>query len=166
MQIMMMALVLCGALVSARAEAAMPGQAATPDMGDTWHNLVGLAPHSQMHVSADDGGKTCYLIAVDEQSLTCGRKDGGPKGQRVFPRAGVKSVKLTRYAVSTVVGAGIGAGVGAAIGFGATQNPNGWFNGPVRGVVTVVGAGVGALVCGPGDAFRGPTVYRRISAKK
>jgi hypothetical protein len=135
-------------------------------MGDTWHNLSALPAHSQMHVSVDDGGSTCYLIAVDEQSLTCGRKDGGAKGQHVYPRASVKSVKLTRYGVSTVAGAGIGAGVGLGVGLAGTQNPNGWFNGAIRGVLAGLGAGVGALACGPTDAFRGPTVYRRMGNGK
>ncbi len=103
------------------------------DVGDPWRNLSALPVHTEMHVSAGEGGGKCYLIAVDDRSLTCGRKDGGPKGQHVYPRAGAKSVKLTRYLVSTLAGAGIGAGVGAAVGFGSTQNPNGWFNGAVRG---------------------------------
>ena len=126
--------------------------------------LAALPAHIHIHVSADGGGSTCYLIAADEASLTCGRKDGGPKGQHVFPRAAVQKVKLTRYGVSTIAGAGIGAGVGAGIGFAGTQNPNGWFKGDIRGVVTGLGAGVGALAIGPTDLFRGPTVYRR-SAK-
>jgi hypothetical protein len=151
-------LVLYGAFVSVRAEAATPAQ----DVGDTWHNLAGLPAHSHMHVSADTGGTTCYLIAADEQSLTCGRKDGGPKGQHVYPRASVKSVKLTRYAVSTAAGAGIGAGVGLGVGLGVTQNKDGWFNGDVRGVLAGLGVMVGAVACGPGDAFRGPMIYRRI----
>ena len=120
-----------------------------------------MPAHSYLHVSADTGGKTCYLIAVDESTLTCGRSDGKPKGQRVFQKSEVKMVKLTRYGVSTAAGAGIGAGVGAAVGFGMTQNPNGWFNGAVRGVLAVFGGVAGAAVCGPTDAFRGPVVYRR-----
>jgi hypothetical protein len=158
----MAVLLLCGALCVLPVEAAVPAS----DLGDTWHNLAALPPHSEVHLSADSESRTCYLIAVDEQSVTCGRKDGGAKGQHVYPRPSVKSVKLTRYAISTLAGTGIGAGVGAAVGFGSTQNPNGWFNGPVRGVITVLGAGLGALVCGPTDAFRGPTIYRRIAAGK
>lgn len=146
-------LLLCGTTVSLYAQAA--------SVADTWGHLSALPAHSHMHVSADTGGKTCYLIAVDEHSLTCGRRDGGPKGQQVFARAEVKSVKLTRYGLSTLAGAGIGGGVGAAAGFGATQNPNGWFNGAVRGVFAVLGGVVGGAVCGPTDAFRGPVVYRR-----
>jgi hypothetical protein len=151
-------LLLCGALCALRAAAA----ASTPDLGDTWRNLTALPPHTEMHVSADNEGRTCYLITADEQSLTCGRKDGSAKSQHMYPRPTVKSVKLTRYGISTLAGAGIGAGVGAAVGFGGTQNPNGWFNGAVRGVFTVLGAGLGALACGPADAFRGPTIYKRM----
>ena len=150
-------LLVCGTTVSLHAQAA--------PIADSWGHLAALPAHTHLHVSADGGGKTCYLIAVDEQTLTCGRQDGKPKGQRVFARASVQSVKLTRYGVSTAAGAGIGAGAGAAVGFGMTQNPNGWFNGAVRGVVTVMGAVAGAAVCGPTDAFRGPVVYRRLSSK-
>ncbi len=126
-----------------------------------WHSLAALPPNSHIHVSADGGGSTCYLVAVEATSLTCGRKSGGPKGQHVFARAAVEKVKLTRYGVSTLAGAGIGAGVGLGIGLGATQNKNGWFNGDIRGVLAGLGAVVGAAAMGPADVFRGPTIYRR-----
>ncbi len=80
-----------------------------------------IAPHTHIHVAADHGGSTCYFIAVDDQNLTCGHKNGSEKGRHVFPRAEVKSVKLTRYGVSTLGGLGIGTGVGAAIGFAANR---------------------------------------------
>jgi hypothetical protein len=146
---------LCGTTVSLHAQAAA--------VADSWGNLPALPAHSHLHVSADTGGKTCYLIAVDDHSLTCGRKDGGPKGQRVFRRAEVKTVKLTRYGVSTLAGAAIGAAGGAAMGFGVTQNPDGWFNGAARGAFTVLGGFIGAAAMGPTDVFRGPVVYRRLA---
>ena len=146
---------LCGTTVSLHAQAAA--------VADTWGHLSALPAHSHMHVSTDAGSKTCYLIAVDESSLTCGRQDGGPKGQRVFHRADVKMVKLTRYGVSTLAGAAIGGGAGAAVGFGVTQNPQGWFNGAVRGVFAIFGGVAGAAITGPTDAFRGPVVYRRMA---
>jgi hypothetical protein len=77
----------------------------------------------------------------------------------------VQKVKLTRYGVSTLAGAGIGAGIGLGVGLGSTQNKNGWFNGDVRGVLAGLGAGVGALAFGATDVFRGPTVYRRMGTK-
>lgn len=160
MRIMVLSLLFLGPVVCAVGQA----PSGAMDVGDTWHHLAALPAHIRIHVSADGGGGTCYLIAADAESLTCGRKDGGPKGQHVYPRPAVQKVKLTRYGLSTLAGAGIGAGAGAVVGFAGTQNPNGWFKGDIRGVVTGLGAGVGALAMGPTDVFRGPTIYRR-SAK-
>ena len=98
---------------------------------------------------------TCYLLSVDDAALVCGRY--------TFPRAEVKDVKLTRYGVSYGVGAAIGAGGGAGIGV-AVVNGNGFFSndkGKAAGIGLILGGVIGALVAGPADLFRGPTVYRR-----
>jgi len=117
-----------------------------------------------MHVAADNGGSTCYFIAADDQTLTCGRHNGSAKGQHVFPRAEVKSVKLTRYGISTLGGAAIGTGVGAAIGFATTRHQSEFLDlsGIARAACAVIGGVSGAAVGGPTDMFRGPTIYRRI----
>ncbi|HEX4155794.1 MAG TPA: hypothetical protein VHY48_09285 [Acidobacteriaceae bacterium] len=150
-----------------------PVAASRSPLGDTWGQLKVLPLHTHMHVAADHGGATCYLIAVDDASLTCGRSNGSAHGQHVFPRAEVKSVKLTRYAVSTVGGLGIGAGAGTAIGFAAfhhkssttTFDLSGLGDSLGRGICAVAGGLAGAAVGGPSDMFRGPTIYRRVPSR-
>jgi hypothetical protein len=147
---------------------ASPAPAPSHAIADSWHNLSVIAPHTHIHVAADHGGSTCYFIAVDDQDLTCGHKSGSEKGRHVFPRAEVKSVKLTRYGVSTLGGLGIGTGVGAAIGFAANRpDPNDFLNftGVARAACTVIGAVGGTAVGASTDMFRGPTVYRRTEVK-
>lgn len=147
---------------------ASPAPSPSPAIADTWHNLSALAPHTHIHVAADHGGSTCYFIAVDDQNLTCGRRSGSEKSPHVFPRADVKSVKLTRYGVSTIGGLAIGTGVGAIIGFAANRpQPHDEFDfsGIGRAVCTVAGGLGGTVVGATSDMFRGPTIYRRAAAK-
>ncbi len=154
--------------VSAQNAIASPASSPTPTIADTWHNLSVIAPHTHIHVAADIGGSTCYFIAADDQNLTCGHKNGSEKGRHVFARADVKSVKLTRYGVSTLGGLGIGTGVGTAIGFAAIRpHPEDFlnFSGIARAACTVIGAVGGTAIGASTDMFRGPTIYRRIEAK-
>ncbi len=145
---------------------APPASPPASSIADTWNHLAAIPTHTHIHVGADHGGATCYFISADEENLTCGHKNGSDKGRHVFPRGDVKSVKLTRYGISTIGGAGIGAGVGAIIGF-STSHSGGFFDlsGLYRGACTLVGGIGGAAVGGPTDMFRGPTVYRRTGAK-
>src|SRR5215469_11487223 len=78
--------------LSAQNVASSSAPSPSQPIADTWHNLSAIALHTHMHVSADHGGSTCYFIAVDDQSLTCGRKDGSEKDRHVFPRSEVKTV--------------------------------------------------------------------------
>ncbi|WP_263373792.1 hypothetical protein [Granulicella aggregans] len=78
--------------------------------GSNWDHLKALPAQTRIHVSADKGGATCKLLSVDDATLVCGK--------HTFQRANVKSVKLTRYGISTAIGAGIGAGVGVGVGVG------------------------------------------------
>jgi hypothetical protein len=121
-----------------------------------WDHLKALPAQTRIHVSADKGGATCKLLSVNDATLVCGK--------HTFQRAEVKSVKLTRYGVSTAVGAGIGAGVGVGVGIGLAGGKESFF-GDDKGEFAAAGAGIGAviggLVTGPADLFRGPTVYRR-----
>ena len=155
-------------LISAQNVAAPSAPSPSHAIADSWHNLSAVAPHTHIHVAADHGGSTCYFIAVDDQNLTCGHKNGLEKGRHVFPRADVKSVKLTRYGVSALGGLGIGTGVGAAIGFATNRpDPNDFLNftGVARAACTVIGAVGGTAVGASTDMFRGPTVYRRAETK-
>lgn len=130
------------------------GQA--PAAGSNWDHLKALPAQTRIHVSGDKGGATCKLFSVDDATLICGK--------HTFQRADVKSVKLTRYGISTAVGAGIGAGVGVGVGIGLAGGKDSFF-GDDKGEFAAAGAGIGAviggLVTGPADLFRGPTVYRR-----
>ncbi|HEV2575987.1 MAG TPA: hypothetical protein VGU25_02140 [Acidobacteriaceae bacterium] len=151
---------------SAQNAAASSATPTAPAIADTWNHLTALPAHAHIHVAADHGGATCYFISADDQNLTCGHKDGADKARHVFPRADVKSVKLTRYGISTLGGAAIGGGVGAIIGVG-TSHPGGFIDltGAYRAACAVVGGIGGAAVGGPTDMFRGPTVYRRVETK-
>jgi hypothetical protein len=125
--------------------------------GSNWDHLKALPVNTKLHVSADKGGHTCRLVSVDDASLVC--------GTHTFQRADVKSVKLTRYAVSYGGGALIGAGVGAVVGLGVSAGTDDAFfkndKASFAGAGAAVGVVVGALVTGPFDLFKGPTVYRR-----
>ena len=117
-----------------------------------------------MHVSADKLSRTCSLVSVDDNELVCTKgRVVASTARYSFPRLEVKSVKLTRYAASTLGGLGIGAGAGAVIGFATFHGGDNFLNldGVARASTVVAGALLGALVAGPTDLFRGPTVYRR-----
>ena len=126
-------------------------------LGSNWDHLKALPQHTRLHVSADKMRHTCYLLSVDDATLVCGRY--------TFPRAEVKSVKLTRYGVSYGGGAAIGAGIGAGVGLGVSAATDDAFfkneKASFAGGGAAVGAVLGALIIGPLDLFRGPTVYRR-----
>ena len=138
--------------------------AASAPLSDGWNHVKSLQAHQHMHVAADHGGSTCYFISADDASLTCGRRDGGQKGQHVFPRADVKSIKLTRRGISTAGGLGIGLVAGGVIGAAAIRPDPSGFNlglGAARAGAAVIGGIGGAVVGGTTDMFRGPVIYRR-----
>ena len=131
----------------------------TPAIADSWHNLSAIAPHTHIHVAADHGGSTCYFIAVDDQNLTCGHHNGSEKGRHVFPRADVKSVKLTRYGVSTLGGASNRHWRRCSHrlrGHSARSARFLDFSGIGRAVCAVVGGLGGTAVGASTDMFRGP----------
>ena len=129
-------------------------------MSADWHRVEQLPPHTRVHISSDKMNRLCLIDSVAEESLIC----SSGHTTNSFPRAEIKSIKVTRYVLSTVGGAGIGAGAGAIIGAAATTgktNGIGATRGEVVGIFTLGGALVGAVVGGPTDFLRGPTVYRR-----
>ena len=136
--------------------------APTTVAGD-WQRVKQLPVHTRVHLSTDKKGLTCSIDAVDDGSLTCSSKHSGT----AYPRAEIKSIKLTRYPVSVLGGAGIGAGVGAGIG-AAFKSSEGIASGAANGVKIGIGAVAGGLggaaVGGATDMFRGPLVYRRPAA--
>ena len=141
-----------------------PAAAETRTPGDTWSRLSALPNGARMHISADEKSKTCNFVSADDEKLVCSSGRASYAANFTFLRTEVKSVKLTRYGLSTLAGAGIGAGAGAAVGGIANSRDKGGFlnlSSIVIGVTTLGGALVGAAICGPLDSFRGPTVYRR-----
>ena len=129
--------------------------AQTSAAGANWDRVKVLPQHTRLHVSADKRGHTCSLMSVSDAALVCGRYS--------FPRAEIKTVKLTRYGISLVAGAAIGGvalgGLGAAAASGDSFFKHD--KASVAGVGAVLGAILGGLIAGPADLFRGPTIYRR-----
>ena len=156
MKIMLAVLLLCGASASVAA------QAPSSDAG--WDRVRHLHAGTHVHVAGDKQSKTCTLDLVDEATLRCSKGSS----QYSFLRAEVKSVKLTRYTRSTLVGLGIGLGVGAGVGAivgHAQEKPDDFFPGLSTEACAAVGGAAGAIagaaIGGPTDFLRGPTVYRR-----
>lgn len=150
--------VFCAVFVSAHL------MAQAPVGGADWKRVEQLPLHTKVHVSSDKMGRVCMVDSVDEGSLTCSAGHVVNTAHYTFSRAEIKSIKVTRYVLSTIGGAGIGAGVGAIIGAAGTQGDNdriGITRGQVVGIVTLIGGVVGAAIGGPTDFLRGPTVYRR-----
>ena len=145
-------------------------QAPASIQADTWRHLSALHPGTHIHISSDKKSRTCFFASADDATLVCSRKHSGGT-QYTFARAEVRTVKLTRYTLSTV--AGLGIGVGAGLGIGAAiapavapkSNSGLDFSGLDREVITGIGGAIGFLaggaVGGPTDFLRGPTLYRR-----
>jgi hypothetical protein len=156
MKILLVAMFLCGASVS------LPAQAPPGDAG--WERVRHLQAGSHVHVAGDKQSKTCTLDLVDESTLRCSKGSS----QYSFARDEVKSVKLTRYGRSTLVGLGIGLGVGAGVGAiagHAQEKPNDFFPGLSTEAYAAIGGAAGLVAGGVigrvTDFARGPTVYLR-----
>lgn len=142
--------------------AALPAFAQTPAAGADWRRLQQLPKGTRLHVAADAKTRLCNLDQVTDDALTCSKGRLLGAAHYTFARAEIKSIKLTRYTVSTLAGAGIGAGVAGAISLATIRGGTFIdFSGPARAVITVAGGVLGAAATGPADAFRGPTLYRR-----
>ena len=136
----------------------------TPADVGNWNRLKMLPAHTRVHVAGDKESKVCSIDVVDDATLQCSKGHS----QYSFVRGEVKSVKLTRYTRSTLVGLGVGLGVGAGVGAiaGHTQEkPGDWFPRLATEAFAAVG-GAGGLLVGAGvgagtDFMKGPTVYRR-----
>jgi len=156
MKILLFLMFLCGVSASLAAQSRS---------GDgSWERLRHLAAGTRVHVAGDKQSKTCAIDLVDDATLRCSKGNS----QYSFTRAEVKSVKLTRYMRSTLVGLGIGLGVGAGVGAivgHAQEKPNDFFPGLSTEACAAVGGAVGAVagaaIGGPTDFLRGPTIYRR-----
>ena len=135
---------------------------ATP-AATNWQHLQQVPLRTRVHVSADKMSRTCSIDSITDEMLTC--SGSVTNGHYTFPRAEIKSVKVTRYALSAVGGTAIGAGTGLVVGAAVAHGSQGSFtivsNQAVWGIFAAIGAVIGALIAGPLDLFRGPTIYRR-----
>jgi hypothetical protein len=115
---------------------------------DTWHHLAALQPGTHIHIASDKKNRTCFFASADDATLVCSRKHSGGT-QYTFARAEVRTVKLTRYTLSTIAGIGIGAGVGFGIGAAvapsvAPKSNSGLdFSGLDRDAITILGGAFG-----------------------
>jgi hypothetical protein len=145
-------------------------RAQAPALADSWHQLSALQPGTRLHVSSDNKSRTCFFTSVNDATLICSRRHGASTSY-IFARSEVRTVKLTRYTLSTVAGLGIGAGAGLGIGAAVGQavspktSSSFDFSGLGREVITGIGGAIGLIaggaIGGPTDFLRGPTIYRR-----
>jgi hypothetical protein len=138
-----------------------PAGAMGQTAGSNWQRVQQLPPHTKVHIKADSKSRVCTIDNVDEDKLTCTASRVVQSSRYTFQRSEIKSIKVTRYALSTVVGAGIGAGVGAGIGAAIHGKDDLFSTGEVVGVTAAICAVPGAIVGGLTDFTRGPTIYRR-----
>jgi|ERR1700733_12182026 hypothetical protein len=71
-----------------------------------WQQVEGLGPHTRIHVKTDKESVVCFLHSADEQQLTCGRSEAIGSPVLTFPRAEIKSIKLSRKAIGTGINTG------------------------------------------------------------
>jgi len=151
----------CGLFASLLSLLCLATYAQQQPAGANWARVQALPVGTSMHVSTAFHTNSCKLQAVDADTLSCAPKFGSKP--TIFQRANITTIKLSRRAASTAVGAGIGAGAGALIGMGINGSLGGGF-----GAHKVKAAGAGAAVfIIPGivigyfsDLARGPVVYR------
>lgn len=157
MRHLLLSLIFLGTLTYASAQA--------PAAGANWEHLKALPAGTRVHVSGDKMSRTCTIVSVDDEQLTCSKgRVVASTAHYSFPRPEVKSVKLTRYAVSTLAGIGIGGGAGGLISAVVYRKKDNSFidlSGEAAAASTAISAILGGLICGPTDLFRGPTVYKR-----
>ena len=141
-----------------------PGQ--TP-AGSDWGKVQAIRLDTAIRVSASASGKTtvCRLTFVDSDLLRCVETQTvfffPIRKEREFPRTEVRSVKLSRQGLSTLVGTatglGLGAGIGAAIDASAKSQEDPNLATALFGLLGgLFGSGVGSHT----DFMAGPTIYR------
>jgi hypothetical protein len=143
---------------------ALPALSESASPGDSWSHLRALPPQARINVAGGRISKVCHFISADDEQLICSSGRRSSAKQFTFARADVRNVKLTRYAESTLAGAGIGAGAGAVVGAAVnSQSKGGLFSFPaaILGITIASGALAGGAIGGPTDFLRGPTIYQR-----
>jgi hypothetical protein len=82
------------------------GAAADKAAASGWRQVEGLGPHTRVHIKSDKENAVCFVHSVEEQQLTCGRSETIGSPVIVFPRAEIKSIKLSRKSLATGINAG------------------------------------------------------------
>jgi hypothetical protein len=139
-----------------------PGQ--TP-AGSDWEKVQAIPLDTAIRVSTSGKTTVCRLTFVDSDLLRCVETQTvfffPIRKEREFPRTEVRSVKLSRQGLSTLVGTatglGLGAGIGAAIDASAKsqEDPN-----LATALFGLLGALFGSGVGSHTDFMAGPTIYR------
>ena len=132
----------------------------TPSVGSDWTRVQVLPPGAALHLNGHPH-TSCSFLRADADAVTCGH----PGHERVYPRAGIRSIKLAHRTRSTLAGLGIGAGTGAIIGFATGTRKDDFFgDNAFRGGITGVFAGIGGVAGAPvgylTDFTAGSTIYR------
>jgi hypothetical protein len=71
-----------------------------------WPQVQGLGPHTRIHIKSDKENAVCFVHFADEQQLTCSRSEAIGSPLLVFPRAEIKSIKLSRKSLGTTINTG------------------------------------------------------------
>jgi hypothetical protein len=148
--------VVMGAAVAARAQQA----------GSDWTRLQAVQSGTLLRVSSQRRPTICSFVAADSDSLTCMQTQTifffPVRHRLVFMQPEVTLVKVSRYALSTLAGAGIGAGAGAGIGAAIDASAKNQVEEGhlVTAVFGVLGGALGAGIGGTADFLAGPVIYR------
>lgn len=131
-----------------------------------WASVKRIPPGQLIRIGRIHRGITCSFVDADDDSLVCDKKQTilffPVHRQITTPRGEVRSVRLSRQALSTLaggaIGAGAGAGIGAAIDASAkNQAEEGHLAAVVFGLLGgVIGMGIGEGT----DFLAGPAIYR------
>jgi hypothetical protein len=138
--------------------------AQAPAAGANWQRVQQLPLHTHVHIASDKMSRVCEVDSVDAEMLSCSAGHMVNTAHYTFARTEIKSIKVTRYIGSTVGGAAIGAGSGLVIGVGVAHTTQSFpivSNKAIWGIFSAAGGIAGALIGGPTDFLRGPTIYRR-----
>jgi hypothetical protein len=144
MRALLLALSLGSALLAPAQQPAQPSTASPPPAGSNWQHVQALPAGTSIYVKAGGSTKQCSLTSVDADNLTCTR--GKPT---TFQRTAIKSIKVPRRTLSTLILAGAGAGLGVIVVKGVDATVFRSFDGGrVKGSVYAGGAGIGAVLFG------------------
>lgn len=152
--------IFAGAIVFAASQAG-----AQPNLAG-WDSVKRLAANQPIRVRSVQGSATCDFDAANADSLFCTERRRvffvPVEHPRQFRRSDIRSVRLSRRALSTLAGVAIGAGAGAGIGAGVDASAkNQVEEGHIAAVLfALLGGMFGAGIGQHTDFLAGPLVYQ------